>query len=230
METTRPDHALVASFRNYVPAINRNEEQSASGNGNVSHDQIKITPQFTKIDLVGGLPQPGLGPGDMNLLGLHKENVGLKEPINLRDMTSPSNLNVKYGGAKLSTDQVKKVREDMKSKDQGSWRKKPKLINKESYFMEFPMEEVTSKAQLNGVEECALALSMDTGMNIKKKRLFEKDSIHDEGKYKVEGKRFKSITIGERGETEGVLEIEGTECFWDFQYWVQSQHGFWGLA
>lgn len=55
-------------------------------------------PNLTKIDLIQGLPQPGLGLENVELVGLLKEDIGLKASILVIDFSSPKDSSIRYGG------------------------------------------------------------------------------------------------------------------------------------
>lgn len=130
---------------------------------------------MAKIDLEIGKSQLGLGPENLELLGLHKEDVGMREPIIITDYSSPPDLNNRYGGANLTTEEVQRVRAACIRDSHQKWRKPKKRIETENYYVEFPEEDeegnTSATLQLDSGTEAALALNMGDGMSLKMRKM-----------------------------------------------------------
>lgn len=59
---------------------------------NVNSNKKLVTHSITQTDLKEHRPRPGLGPKNVEDLGLIKEDVGLKSPIIVEDVLSPEFL------------------------------------------------------------------------------------------------------------------------------------------
>lgn len=77
----------------------------------LANPKVNDQPLSTTIPMYSTTPCPGLGPDNIDKLGLIKEDVGLKEPIITRDYPSPKDDKVRYGGAPISAEQATRVRE-----------------------------------------------------------------------------------------------------------------------
>lgn len=78
----------MASNHNESPQeVRRTHRQSNAPN---FVKQLPPNVSFTRIDLKSGSNQPGLGPQHIEDLGLHKEDIGLKEKVILKDYPSPT--------------------------------------------------------------------------------------------------------------------------------------------
>ncbi|KAK2379390.1 hypothetical protein QL285_067199 [Trifolium repens] len=181
------------------------------------------------VDLEEGLPRPGLGPQDVELLGIEKEDIGLKLPVLILDYPSPKDLGVKYGGANLSREDILKVRENILNSNHGLWDKIRKVSGVEgvingiglkkaeennNYFVEYPPEEeniVSTVCTLGNEEVLTLSTNLHSKLNIKR---FWKEILptHDEEEEvnEVDGnKRFKrgDDLVGSSGVSKHFLSM-----------------------
>lgn len=95
---TQPNQTLASNLDLYIADLSSKQNQNKT---KPTPQPAKKTPNKTnlaKTDLHHGLPQPGLGPDNVDLLGLHKEVIALKEPTLITDYPSPTNPKVRYGG------------------------------------------------------------------------------------------------------------------------------------
>lgn len=66
---------------------------------------------LTWVDIKCALPRAGLGPEDMNLLGLEEEEIGLAKPFILQDYISPPRLNKGPFEVQISPNSIDKCRQ-----------------------------------------------------------------------------------------------------------------------
>lgn len=74
---------------------------------------------LSNVDLSSLLPQPGLGASNFDLLGLNKEDVGLKYSIVLTEYPSPSDPAIRYGGAQVSNKDISRAKNAILVMNQG---------------------------------------------------------------------------------------------------------------
>ncbi|KAJ1390976.1 Zinc finger, CCHC-type [Sesbania bispinosa] len=70
-----------------------------------------VSPSPTLIDLTTSMPQPGLGPANMEDLHLEKEDIGLTKPAFCLDYPSPTKNNSSFFGVSLSLSQINRVKQ-----------------------------------------------------------------------------------------------------------------------
>lgn len=133
-----------------------------------THSNMPRHVEPTLVDLAQGIPRPGLGSSNMDLLGLHKEDIGLKNPTVLLDIPSPTYGGTKFFGANLSEAEIEKCRRAI----QVTTSRSTKGGASQEYFVEFPPEEqqgpnVLNQSLLYGLEE-SLASGLMDNLNLKR--------------------------------------------------------------
>lgn len=209
--TNEPQGELVDS-NNPISQVNR------VGAGNqiegVKLGRTEEVHRATQVDLHSGLVQPGLGPENILLLDLEKEDIGVGEPVVLLDCLSPEKEEVRYGGAILSQAEINKCRKASATRSkQKHWPEREigsllrhciKVHNKykEAYIVEFPEEEdekMGLEKALLPLEERNLSSALTQSLKLKRSR--EREVGEMGGCLMLEGRDgCKKLHIEEEGQ------------------------------
>lgn len=157
---------------------------------NVSVEPVSVPPSITRIDLEQGLVRAGLGPEHVDQLDLFKEDIGLKQPIIIKDYLSPKKAQVRYGCAQMSQEDVNKVRNFIENK--GTMTNKPRVVRKfmlgskavstteshPAFVVEYPPDDDDddddtvnpSDSSIPPIMEEALSGILASGLNLKRNR------------------------------------------------------------
>lgn len=187
---------------------------------------------LARIDLKEGIIRPGLGPADIEDIGLEKEDIGLSKPVVILDVASPNLDQMRVGkeigllglDIELSAEQINECRtrmlnsypsgksESCKGKEIVIWHPRDKQKHKiePEYIVEFP-EELIKEEETEEISCVNITATEETNVLSDKlqQRLFLKRTrIDEEEGDKNSGKRHKlQIEEGVRCEGTG-MEVE----------------------
>lgn len=82
----------------------------------MANPKINERPLSTTIPLYDSRPCPGLRPANIDDLDLVKEDIGLKQPIITRDYPSPTEDNIRYEGAPITTGDAANIKVRIENK------------------------------------------------------------------------------------------------------------------
>ncbi|WJX83598.1 hypothetical protein P8452_66250 [Trifolium repens] len=130
--------------------------------------------------------ESGVGPRDVEMLGIEKEDIGLKLAVLTLDYPSPKDMGVKYGWATLSREDILKVNESCLNTNHSLWDKIRRSSSVEgvlsgiglkrvqennNYIVEYPPEEedrVSTSFTLGHEEVLTLSTNLHRKLNIKR--------------------------------------------------------------
>lgn len=154
------------------------QAEAVIGNLGTTFNIREQDPSPMVIDLEEGLIRPGLGPQNLELLGLQTEYIGLKEPSVALDYPSPFKGPANLEGISLSSKEIAKCRKAC-SKIMYGGRNKIKNSKgyreyRELYYVDYPDEEeelVCEGSQtLVAEEENSLVAEVSKSLSLKRMR------------------------------------------------------------
>ncbi|KAJ1391355.1 Zinc knuckle CX2CX4HX4C [Sesbania bispinosa] len=133
-----------------------------------AQNQVVSSKPLTKVDLKSNIIRSGLGPDNIEDLGLVTEFIGTSEDPIILDYPSPTQN--KYQGVSLNISEITKCRKFLSVKNSTK-----KEENKLGYMVEFPDEEEETKddkppQKILQEEETQLILGWNNSLNLKRYR------------------------------------------------------------
>ncbi|KAJ1385160.1 Zinc knuckle CX2CX4HX4C [Sesbania bispinosa] len=170
--TLPPQGNIISNSTPKVYLVNQTLPPKPSENPNpIGEKPISVTdPSPTLVDLHSGLPQPGLGPINLQELGIQTEFIGLKDPVIVLDYPSPEDH--RYKGIKLTVEEINKCKKKCVIQE-------PDL----GYTVEFPPEDTNEalspehgkdeRNALNKEEEKRLIVGWNQALTLRKRNYEE---------------------------------------------------------
>ncbi|KAJ1425709.1 hypothetical protein SESBI_10781 [Sesbania bispinosa] len=124
----------------------------------------------TRIDLLSGLPQPGLGTMQLEDLQVEKEDVGLPSPIIILDCVSPTHEGSSHFGIKLTPEHINKPL----ANPTPTQPIEPVQNQNPPYYVEFPIEDTIpsfpTKISIDSMEEESIISEISHKLTLKRRR------------------------------------------------------------